>query len=227
MLSVCADAIGYEFRAPALLETALTHSSYCSEHDLGRHASNERLEYLGDAILKAITAEALMSMMPDADEGRMSKVSAQVLSGRTLARAAKKLGLAERLRLSRGEELSGGRNKMRNLAGAMEAVIGAIYLDGGFDDARGFIIRSLEREMRDAIDEPSPDYKTALQEKVQSDGIGRVSYSTLSMDGPPHAPSFTVQAFVSDRPVSRGTGPSRRQAEQNAARAALDMLARD
>jgi len=221
---VCAEGIGYVFEHPDLLETALTHSSHSSEHDLGRQASNERLEYLGDAILKAVVAEALMGLMPDADEGSMSKVSAQVLSGRTLARAAKQLGLAEGLRLSRGEELSGGRNKMRNLAGAMEAVIGAIYLDGGYDPARGFIMRSLEREIHDAIAEPIPDYKSALQEKVQSDGRGWVSYATLSMEGPLHAPKFTVQALVCDRPVSIGVGPSRRQAEQDAARAALEAL---
>jgi ribonuclease-3 len=224
---VCADGISYEFRTPALLETALTHSSYCAEHGLGRQASNERLEYLGDAILKAVAAEALMRLMPDADEGRMSKVSAQVLSGGTLARAAKRLGLAERLRLSRGEHLSGGRSKVRNLAGAMEAVIGAIYLDGGFDDARQFIMRSLDCEIRRAIEEPAADYKTALQERVQSDGRGRVSYTTLSKEGPAHAPRFTVQALVSGRPVSQGVGPSRRQAEQDAARAALEALVRE
>lgn len=221
---MCAEGVGYEFSRPELLEQALTHSSYSSEHGLGRHASNERLEYLGDAVLKAVVAEALMRMMPDASEGAMSKVSAQVLSGRTLARVARRLRLGDMLRLSHGEELSGGRNKRRNLAGAMEAVIGAVFIDGGFDAARGFIMRWMEREIAQAISEPLADYKTALQERVQAGGAGTVWYTTLSVEGPPHAPVFTVQAVINGRPASIGVGSSRRDAEQNAARAALESL---
>lgn len=217
-------AIGHFFSDTSLLERALTHTSYSAEHQLGRYASNERLEYLGDAILKAVVAERLMELMPDANEGRLSKVSAQVLSGRALAMVARSLGLPQFVRLGHGEELSGGRDKQRNLAGVMEAVIGAVFLDSGFDAASDFIRRCLEEEVQRVISTPASDYKTSLQEMVQAGGSSQVTYATLAVEGPPHMPSFTVQAKVDGRPVSVGMGPSKRKAEQDAARQALEIL---
>jgi ribonuclease-3 len=139
------SALGLMFQDPSLLARALTHTSHAAEHGQDRAASNERLEYLGDAILKAVMAEQLVHLMGDADEGRLSKVSAQAVSGQALARAAVELGVPNFIMLGHGEEASGGRMRQSNLAGAMEALFGAVYLDSGFDAARSFIIRVLEK----------------------------------------------------------------------------------
>ena len=164
--------LGYEFKDQSLLLLALTHTSYAAEHHAGRTESNERLEYLGDAILKAVIADQLMRLLQLADEGRLSKLSAQILSGRALAEAALTLDLQRFIRLGHGEETSGGRTRRRNLAGVMEAVIGAIYTDGGFGEARDFIVRVMEPIIEHVISDPGCDYKTALQEHVQGAGIG-------------------------------------------------------
>lgn len=216
--------LGLRFQDPSLLVRALTHTSYAAEHGQDRAASNERLEYLGDAILKAVMAEQLMHLMGDADEGRLSKVSAQAVSGQALARAATKLGVPNLIMLGHGEESSGGRMRQSNLAGAMEALFGAVYVDSGFEAARSFILRVLEEEIHDAITGPENDHKTAFQEAVQAKSLGQASYRTVKMDGPAHMPRFTVEALIADTVVGTGEGPSKRAAEQEAARRGLQML---
>ncbi|HHY62943.1 MAG: ribonuclease III [Bacillota bacterium] len=216
--------LGLEFEDKSLLVRALTHTSYAAEHGQDRALSNERLEFLGDAILKAVMAEQLMTLMEDADEGRLSKVSAQAVSGQALARAAVDLGVSDFIMLGHGEESSGGRCRQRNLAGAMEAIIGAVYLDSGFDEARSFIIRALASEIHDAITGPENDHKTAFQEAVQARSLGQASYRTVKSEGPPHKPWFTVEALIADRVVGTGEGPSKRAAEQEAAKDGLRML---
>ena len=218
------SALGLRFQDPSLLAKALTHTSYAAEHGQDRAASNERLEYLGDAILKAVMAEQLVHLMGDADEGRLSKVSAQAVSGQALARAAVELGVPNFIMLGLGEESSGGRMRQSNLAGAMEALFGAVYLDSGFDAARSFIIRVLENEIHDAITGPENDHKTAFQEAVQARSLGQASYRTVKSEGPPHKPWFTVEALIADRVVGTGEGPSKRAAEQEAAKDGLRML---
>ncbi len=216
--------LGYEFRDQSLLLLSLTHTSYAAEHQAGHGESNERLEYLGDAILKAVIADQLMRLLQLADEGRLSKLSAQILSGRALAEAALALDLQRYIKLGHGEEISGGRTRRRNLAGIMEAVIGAIYIDGGFDQARDFIVRVMEPIIERAISGPGSDYKTALQEYVQGAGIGDLSYRTVRADGPSHEPWFTVEVLVGERVIGSGQGRSKRAAEQAAARYGMEML---
>ncbi|MDD4336258.1 MAG: ribonuclease III [Firmicutes bacterium] len=223
-LDKVAVALDLTFQDPSLLVRALTHTSYVSEHGQDRAASNERLEYLGDAILKAVMAEQLMHLMGDADEGRLSKVSAQAVSGQALARAAVELGVPDFIMLGHGEESSGGRMRQSNLAGAMEAIFGAVYLDSGFEAARTFIIRVLENEIHDAITGPKNDHKTAFQEAVQGKSLGQASYRTVKMEGPAHMPWFTVEALIADTVVGTGEGPSKRAAEQEAAKQGLHML---
>ena len=216
--------LGYEFSDPSVLLLSLTHTSYAAEHQAGHRESNERLEYLGDAILKAVIADQLMRLLQLADEGRLSKLSAQILSGRALAEAALTLDLQRYIRLGHGEEMSGGRARQRNLAGIMEAVIGAIYSDGGFDQARDFIVRVMEPIIERVISGPGSDYKTALQEYVQGAGIGDLSYRTVRADGPSHKPWFTVEVLVGDCVIGSGQGQSKRAAEQAAARCGMEML---
>ena len=216
--------LGYEFSDQSLLLLSLTHTSYAAEHQAGHRESNERLEYLGDAILKAVIADQLMRLFQLADEGRLSKLSAQILSGRALAEAALALDLQRYIKLGHGEEISGGRTRRRNLAGIMEAVIGAIYIDGGFDQARDFIVRVMEPIIERALSGPGSDYKTALQEYVQGAGIGDLSYRTVRADGPSHEPWFTVEVLVGERVIGSGQGRSKRAAEQAAARYGMEML---
>ena len=216
--------LGYEFTDQSLLLQALTHTSYTAEHQAGHSESNERLEYLGDAILKAVVADQLMRLLQLADEGRLSKLSAQILSGRALAEAALTLDLQRYIRLGHGEEMSGGRARQRNLAGIMEAVMGAIYSDGGFDQARDFIVRVMTPIIERVISGPGSDYKTALQEYVQGAGIGDLSYRTVRADGPSHKPWFTVEVLVSGSVIGSGQGQSKRAAEQAAARCGMEML---
>ncbi|MCR4425180.1 MAG: ribonuclease III [Firmicutes bacterium] len=217
-------AIGYAFRDPSLLVEALTHSSWAAEEGVGRAASNERLEYLGDAVLKMVVAEHLLWVLPTSDEGRLSRISAQVVSGRALAKAAAGLELPSHLRLGRGEDLTGGRAKPRNLAGAMEALIGAIYLDAGLDAARRFILDALAHTMDQAIHGPAPDFKTTLQETAQGNSLGPVTYRIVEQVGPAHRPRFTAEVLLGDSVAGRGEGTTKRAAEQEAARAALRSI---
>lgn len=218
------EKLGYWFSDQSLLERALTHTSYAVEHRSGRKQSNERLEYLGDAVLKAIIADRLVRLLEQADEGRLSKLSAQILSGRALAQVAMDLGVQDHIRLGRGEASSGGRTRRRNLAGAMEALIGAVYLDGGFAAAYDFVAKVMEPVVQQAVSGPPCDYKTGLQEHVAAAGIGPLSYKTIRAEGPSHRPWFTVEAAVDGRVIGVGEGPSKRAAQQSAAQDGMETL---
>jgi ribonuclease-3 len=215
--------IGHRFRTRALLEQALTHRS--SAHERGDLAlANERLEFLGDAVLGLLVAEALMERRPLLQEGDLSRARAALVNERALAAHASALGIDALLRLGRGESRSGGRRKQSILANALEALIGAIYLDGGLDRARAFVRRELGEALEGAGPRPA-DAKTQLQELVQRRGEALPAYDVLATSGPDHDPCFEVGVRVGDRLLARARGRSKRSAEQAAAQVALERLA--
>lgn len=213
--------LGYVFRAPALLREALTHPSYTS--DTGG-ANNQRLEFLGDAVLQMCVSHVLYVRYAELAEGELTRKRAALVRERSLCEAARALGLGECLRLSPGEERMGGRRKPSILADAMEAVLAAVYLDGGFDVAEQLVERMLER--MDAAPEEVRDYKSALQERLQKHGAPTPQYRALGESGPPHARTFRAQAVWKGKVLGEGEGGSKQQAEQQAARIALETLER-
>lgn len=219
------EKIGYRFKNRALLVTALTHSSYANERHSTPCQSYERLEFLGDSILGYVTAEFLYSHEPSLPEGRMTRLRAELVCEGSLHKAALSLGLGEYMRLGRGEEHTGGRQRASILADAVEAVIAALYLDGGMDTARGFI----ERHILSALDSGSPslllgDYKTELQELIQRKSGQSLSYALLGESGPDHDKVFTSEVCLNGKPIGSGSGRTKKEAEQAAAHAALEAL---
>ncbi|HVQ14520.1 MAG TPA: ribonuclease III [Vicinamibacterales bacterium] len=217
--------IGYRFRDRGLLEHALTHKSRAAEDASGGVADNESLEFLGDAVLGLVVADALFHQYPDYDEGQKSKVKAAVVSTQSLARHAEQLRLGEHLILGRGEEKTGGRFKQALLADGYEALIAAIYLDGGLEAAEAF----LRRELKDALDEGSAqtfvrDYKSALQERLQALGRPLPEYRVSGEAGPDHRKTFSVEVVVNGDVLGTATGRAKKEAEQEAARLALTRL---
>jgi len=216
---------GYRFRDRGLLEHALTHKSRAAEDASGGVADNESLEFLGDAVLGLVVADALYHQYPDYDEGQKSKIKAAIVSTQSLARHAEQLQLGEHLILGRGEEKTGGRFKQALLADAYEALIAAIYLDGGLDAASGF----LRRELKEAIDEGSAqtvarDHKSALQERLQALGRPLPEYRVSGEAGPDHRKTFSVEVVVNGEVLGEATGRAKKEAEQEAARLALERL---
>lgn len=216
--------LGHVFRDRALLATALTHSSYANENR-GRGECNERLEFLGDSVLGMVVADALYRRFPELPEGRMTRLRAQLVCEESLHRVASELGLGSYVRLGRGEEHTGGRRRTSILADAVEAVIAAMYLDGGLGTAEAFI----ERQILSALDGAGPvmrveDCKTELQELVQKKSGQSLSYELLGESGPDHDKTFTSQVCLNGRPIGSGSGRTKKEAEQAAARAALEEL---
>ena len=215
--------LGYTFVDPVLLELALTHRSWANEQDLDGHY--ERVEFLGDAVLDLLVAHWLYTKHPRMDEGELSKLRSHIVSEPVLARWARDLDLGKALRLGIGEDRSGGRAKSSLLADAVEAVLGAIYLDGGLDSVREVTDRWLAADPVAAIDELLvTDAKTTLQELAQSQGLELPLYEHVSEEGPDHQKSFFVECWLNGERVSTGTGATKKQAEQRAARAALTAL---
>lgn len=215
--------INYEFRDKLLLKMALTHSSYVKEH--GRSVrSNERLEFLGDAFFDAIIGEKLFKIFPDKEEGFLSRTRATLVCEKSLSDKAKKLNVGEYILLGRGEEHSGGRHRESILADAMEAVIGAVYLDGGFEAAKEMVIGLFKDVIEDTRHGKYviTDYKTVLQEELQSRKITDIRYALLGENGPDHDKTFEVELLINGIRGTRGKGKSKKQAEQNAARAMLE-----
>ncbi|MFI5316096.1 MAG: ribonuclease III [Myxococcota bacterium] len=216
--------LGHRFARPELLEQALTHSSRA--HEVGdRDAGNERLEFLGDAVLGLVVAERLMRAHPHADEGELTQARAEAVNEQALAERARALGLDALVRLSRGERRQGGRAKDSILANAFEALLGALYLDGGLEVARAFLARELGPALV-ARDKRERDPKTALQELLQAAGREPPRYATVAQTGPPHARQFSVEVRAGDALLGVGSGSSKRLAEQAAAREALAALPR-
>ncbi len=219
-------AIEYRFRDRGLLEHALTHTSRANEDVSGGVFDNESLEFLGDAVLGFVVADMLFHEFPSFNEGQKSKIKAALVSGETLARQAEGLRLGDHLLLGRGEEKSGGRRKLALLADGYEALIAAIYLDGGVEQARAFIAREfapLVSEIRER-GLAGHDHKSALQEYLQSHDQGLPEYRLTGTAGPDHRKVFHVEVVVGGRSLASGLGPSKKEAEQEAARVALGML---
>lgn len=217
--------LGYAFEAPALLVQALTHKSYANENRGGGSGHNERLEFLGDTVLDFVVSDILMRLCPESPEGELSRLRSMIVSEVNLAGVARKLGFGSYLLLGKGEEQTGGRDKSSLLANAVEAVIAAIYLDGGLDAAYGFIQREFEPDIREMIDTgQSFDSKTELQEYCQSSFGMLPGYNVVGEHGPDHEKVFEVEITAGGRTLGAGTGKSKKEAEQNAARAALESL---
>lgn len=216
--------IAVEFRDQALLCAALTHPSYANEHPEEGGETNERLEFLGDAALGLVVAESLYERYPDESEGRLTEWRAQLVMGPTLARVAEGLGLGAALRLGRGEEATGGRDRDSNLERCYEALVGAVMLDQGLERARDFVQRTLKDEFdRLDADQASMNPKGALQQLTQGES-GRPEYVTVAEEGPEHAREFAVEVRIDGRTVGRGRGASKQLAEKAAAYEALDQL---
>jgi ribonuclease III len=220
-------AIGYRFRDRGLLEHAMTHTSRANEDVSGGVRDNESMEFLGDAVLGFVIADTLFRQFPSWDEGQKSKVKAALVSTTTLARLAEALRLGEHLLLGRGEEKTGGRRKQALLADGYEALIAAIYLDGGIEHAQAFIARefaSLVAEVQAGGAAASQDFKSALQELAQSRDQGLPQYRLVGVLGPDHRRQFDVEVAIAGEPIARATGSSKKEAEQDAARLALERL---
>jgi len=215
------ERLGHRFADERLLREALVHRSYRNEFpDEPRH--NERLEFLGDAVLDLIVAEALMERLPDSAEGELTRRRAAVVNEQSLADTARRLDLGSALLLGRGEELNNGRDRSSILADAVEAAVGAIYLDAGYDAARDAALGWLAPVLDLAASDAAPgDHKTALQERLQALGRGAPSYRVVAEDGPDHEKVFEVEIVVGERVLARGTGRSKKEAEKEAARRAL------
>jgi len=219
-------AVDYRFRDRGLLEHAMTHTSRANEDVSGGVTDNESLEFLGDAVLGFIIADLLFRELPGSDEGQKSKIKASLVSTATLARQAERLALGDHLLLGRGEEKTGGRRKQALLADTYEALIAAIYLDGGIEHVRAFIARDFAPLLADvrAGDLVGQDYKSALQEYLQSHDQALPEYRLAGTIGPDHRKLFQVEVVVRGTAVARGTGASKKEAEQEAARLALQIL---
>jgi ribonuclease-3 len=221
--------IGYRFRDRGLLEHALTHRSRVHEDASGGVFDNESMEFLGDSVLGFVIADMLFREFPEHSEGQKSKLKASLVSAASLARLAEALDLGEFLILGRGEEKTGGRRKHAIIADCYEALIAAIYLDGGIDAARGFVERQFaalveEARRTGAVATFTDDWKSALQEWLQSHGHGLPAYRLAAEIGPDHRKRFLVEVVVDGEPVARGEGRSKKEAAQTAARSALESL---
>ena len=215
MLKQVMEALGYTFRDEALLRRALTHPS------MGRE-DNQRLEFLGDAVLQYLMSDALYRAHPKEREGSLTHRRALLVCEAALSPIAKKLGLGEALAMDRGEELTGGREKPSVLCDTMEAVLAAVYLDGGMDAARGVVERCWPKE--DEVERPLQDAKGALQEELQKDGGESPTYEIIGQSGPPHDPVFRAAVSWRGKVLAEGEGKSKKAAEQSAALAALKAL---
>ncbi len=216
--------LGYTFQKKKLLETALTHSSFANENKKSGAVSNERLEFLGDSILGFIVAEYLYKNEPNMPEGQMTRTRAELVCEQSLEQAASALGLGRFLRLGRGEEIAGGRQRPSILADAFEAVIAAVFLDGGIIPAGHVVGRFVLYQLSTGI-QPATDYKTALQELIQKTNGQTLEYNLVGESGPDHMKQFTVEVCLNGQVHGSGTGRSKKQAEQEAARIALENLA--
>ena len=223
MINELEKAIGYQFRNITLLQNALSHSSYANERWHDSLKSNERLEFLGDSVLGMVVAEHLYRTFPDRPEGELTRMRADMVCEKTLARVANGLGLGKHLLLGKGEEQGGGRSRESILADAVESVIAACYLDGGMTAAVQFIQKFI------LVNVPvtklqNADYKTALQEVIQKNPEEKVEYILISESGPDHSKTFAVEVCLNSNVIGKGSGRSKKEAEQMAAKEALELM---
>lgn len=212
----------YEFHDKNLFSQALTHSSYANEHRLDHSRCNERLEFLGDAVLEIVTSDFLYHKYDALPEGDLTKIRASIVCEPTLAYCAGDIRLGEYLLLGKGEEATGGRNRNSVVSDAMEALIGAIYLDGGFTNAKEFIHRFVLTDQEDK--KLFYDSKTILQEIVQAEKLGEIEYHLIGEEGPDHNKSFSVELTIRGRSYGKGKGRTKKAAEQQAAYEAIHVL---
>jgi len=216
------EIIGYNFNNKENLLKALTHSSFANENKNEGFESNERLEFLGDSVLSLVISENIFKNYGNLSEGEMTKTRANIVCESSLMKCSVEIGLGDYLLLGKGEEHSGGRKRASILSDAFEALIGAIYVDGGFESAKTFINNQMENLIIDSVRGAIfHDYKTQLQEIVQKNGEHTVSYKILNEKGPDHNKTFVSQVCINDVVVGTGEGRSKKEAEQNAAKAAL------
>ena len=215
------EVIGYHFKDEKLLRQALTHSSYANERHMKKHSDNERLEFLGDAVLEIISSDFLYKNYPDKPEGELTKLRASIVCEPTLALCTKEIALGDYLLLGNGEDQTGGRERKSILSDALEAVIGAIYLDGGFANAKEFVLKYILTDIEHK--QLFYDSKTILQEVVQGEHE-TLTYELIDESGPDHNKSFTVNACIGDRVIGSGSGHTKKAAEQEAAYQALIAL---
>ncbi len=212
--------IGYKFRNRSYLETALTHSSYANEHKI---RNNERLEFLGDSVLSLVVSENLFKRFSEDDEGDLSKIRASLVCEKGLFELAKKIDLPDFVMLGKGEEATGGRGRASVISDAFEAVLAAIFLDSDFATAKNWLLSLMKEELENAK-LPSTDYKTIIQEITQKNGHGKVSYELVRTSGPDHDKSFVCAVLVDDVRICEGEGKSKKEAEQDAAKNAIEIL---
>lgn len=222
-MKILQEKLGYRFRNPALLRTALTHSSYANESH-GKFVCNERLEFLGDSVLGMITAEYLYTQWTDVPEGVLTRHRAALVCEKALCKYARELGIGSCLLLGRGERHSGGDNRPSILADAFEAVLAAVYLDGGMEPAKKLVLRFITREMVESRRPGFRDYKTQLQEIIQQNPEEQLEYVLAEESGPDHDKHFVVEVRLNSNVLSRGGGRSKKEAEQQAAREALSLM---
>ncbi len=214
--------IGYQFHDVGLLRQALTHSSYANEHQMKKLYNYERLEFLGDAVLEIVSSEFLYREYPTWTEGEMTKMRASIVCEPTLAFCTRAIDLGKYLFLGKGEEMTGGRKRKSVLSDVIEAVIGAIYLDGGFESAQVFINRFILNDIEHM--QLFIDSKTILQEIVQGQDMGELSYELIEESGPDHNKSYVIETRIDDKPMGSGEGHTKKSAEQEAAYQTILML---
>lgn len=220
MMTELQEKIGYQFREEALLTRALTHSSFANEK--GHKKDNERLEFLGDSVLGFITAEYLFKTLKDIPEGELTKLRANAVCERSLARFAQEIDLGAYLYLGKGEKLTGGDQRPSILSDAFESLIAAIYLDGGMEEAKKFVLRFIRTTETDVS--AVTDYKTLLQEVIQRNPDEHLRYVLAAEAGPAHDKTFTVEVYLNSNCIASGEGHSKKKAEQAAAKEALSLM---
>ncbi len=220
------EKIGYKFQDKKLLDRALTHSSYANEGKKNGK-NNERLEFLGDSVLSLVVAKHLFLKYKDIPEGELTKLRASLVCEKALDEFARKIDLGSYLLLGKGEDMTGGRNRPSILSDAFEAVIAAIYLDGGFEEAEKFVLGFIPTELDVKSANKLADYKTALQEIIQQNREEKIEYVMVEEKGPDHAKIFTFEVMLNSNVIGKGEGSSKKQAEQNAAREALKLMGYD
>jgi ribonuclease-3 len=221
----CQKNLGVSFHQESLLEQAFVHSSYLNENPEFTRSSNERLEFLGDAILDFIVAEKLYEEFPKLPEGKLTEIRASLVCRDTLAELASSLKLGDWLLFGQGEEANGGRTKASNLANAMEALVGALYLDQGLAKAKKFVLRQLKPELEKIkAGKTTPNYKALVQELVQGQNRPTPVYRLVEATGPDHSKQFIAEILVEGEALGRGTGKSKKAAESQAARTAWEKL---
>lgn len=216
--------LGYVFQDRRLLENALMHSSYANENRAHGCTSNERLEFLGDSVLGMVTATRLYQLYPDMPEGKMSRLRAELVCEQSLHAVALELRLGDYIRLGHGETRNGGRERPSILADAVEAIIAAMYLDGGLGPAKRFILDHILTGLADGQMHHVSDYKTDLQERVQRKPGQTLEYTLLSESGPDHNKTFTMNVLLNGQEIGQGSGRTKKEAEQAAAKCALERM---